>query len=190
MRIPKKSSIFAYSLYPKTNEMAEVLKYTLPALVVVLATWLVLWKMMKQDQEKRDFELKKNTQKEITPVRLRGYERLALLLERTTPEQMLRDLDVQNLTAQQIATLLVQKVRMEHDHNLSQQIYVSDTVWDAIVEAREQMIAFLSTTARQFPAEANGLQVAQLMLTAYAQNGETPNEKALRILKEEARQLF
>jgi hypothetical protein len=170
--------------------MAEILKYMLPALLVMLTAWLVLWKMLREDRMKRDFELKSKSQKELLPIRLRGYERLAILLERTTPEALLRDLDVQDLTAQQISTLLLQKLRLEFDHNLSQQIYVSDQVWEAVTNAREQMILFLSTMARQFPADTNGLEVAKLMLTAYAQNGETPHQKALRTLKDEARSLF
>lgn len=168
----------------------EVLKYTIPALLVLLATCLVLWKMLQEDREKRAFELKRKSQKEITPIRLRGYERLSLLLERTTPEALLRDLDVQNLTAQQISSLLMQKLRLEFDHNLSQQIYVSDEAWEAINNAREQMVMFLSTMARQFPPETNGLEVAKLMLTAYAENGETPHQKAMKILKDEVRELF
>ena len=103
---------------------------------------------------------------------------------------MLRDLDVQDLTAQQICSLLLEKLRLEFDHNLSQQIYVSDEAWEAISTAREQMVLFLSTTARQFPAETNGLEVAKLMLTAYAQNGETPHQKAMKVLKNEVRTLF
>ncbi len=170
--------------------MTEVLKYTIPGLLVLLSTWLVLWKMLREDRFKREFELKRKSQKEITPLRLRGYERLALLLERTTPEALLRDLDVAQLTAQQISSLLLQKLRLEYDHNLSQQIYVSNEAWEAITDAREQMVLFLSTTARQFPADTNGLEVAKLMLTAYAQNGETPNQKALKILKDEVRTLF
>lgn len=170
--------------------MAEILKYTLPALLVLLATWLVLWKMLQEDRAKREFELKRKSQKEITPLRLRGYERLALLLDRTTPEALLRDLDVQELTAQQISSILLQKLRLEFDHNLSQQIYVSDEVWEAITEAREQMVLFLSTMARQYPAETNGVEVAKLMLTAYAQNGETPHQKAMKKLKDEVRTLF
>ena len=170
--------------------MMEVLKYSIPALLVLLATCLVLWKMLQEDREKRAFELKRKSQKEITPIRLRGYERLSLLLERTTPEALLRDLDVQSLTAQQISSLLMQKLRLEFDHNLSQQIYVSDEAWEAISNAREQMVLFLSTMARQFPPETNGLEVAKLMLTAYAENGETPHQKAMKILKDEVRDLF
>ena len=174
----------------KNGLMMEVLKYTIPALLVLLATCLVLWKMLQEDREKRAFELKRKSQKEITPIRLRGYERLSLLLERTTPEALLRDLDVQSLTAQQISSLLMQKLRLEFDHNLSQQIYVSDEAWEAISNAREQMVLFLSTMARQFPPETNGLEVAKLMLTAYAENGETPHQKAMKILKDEVRDLF
>ena len=170
--------------------MVEILKYTLPALLVLLTAWLLLWKLLQEDREKRAFELKRQSQKEITPLRLRGYERLALLLERTTPEALLRDLDVQSLNAQQISSLLMQKLRLEFDHNLSQQIYVSAQAWDAILNAREQMVLFLSTTARQFPADTGGLEVAKLMLTAYAQNGETPHQKALKVLKDEVRTLF
>ena len=170
--------------------MAEILKYTIPALLVMLTTWLILWKMLQEERAERELELKRSAQKETLALRLRGYERLALLLERTTPEALLRDLDVQDLNAQQISTLLLQKLRIEFDHNLSQQIYVSDATWEAISEAREQMTLFLSTTARQFPAETNGVEVAKLMLTAYAQNGETPHQKAMKILKEEARTLF
>ena len=174
----------------KQMTMSEILKYTIPALLVMLTTWLILWKMLQEERAKRELELKRNAQKETLALRLRGYERMAMLLERTTPEALLRDLDVQDLNAQQISTLLLQKLRLEFDHNLSQQIYVSDATWEAISEAREQMILFLSTTARQFPAETNGVEVAKLMLTAYAQNGETPNQKAMKILKDEASTLF
>jgi Fe-S cluster assembly ATPase SufC len=52
------------------------------------------------------------------------------------------------------------------------------------------MVLFLSTMARQYPAETNGLEVAKLMLTAYAQNGETPHQKAMKVLKDEVRTLF
>ena len=85
----------------------EILKYCLPALIVLLATWLVLFKMLREERDKREFELRKASHKEALPIRLRGYERLAILLERTTPEHMLRDMDIANLTVQQLQILLL-----------------------------------------------------------------------------------
>lgn len=128
--------------------------------------------------------------KEMLPIRLRAYERLTLLLERTEPEHLLRDIDLSSLTVQQLSTLLIQKIRQEYDHNLTQQIYVSEGAWERIVNAREQMILFVSTTCRQFPADTPAVEAAKRMLEAYNINGETPDQEALRKLKAEARELF
>ena len=61
----------------------EILKYILPALVVLGATYVVLSKQLANEADRRNFELRKLNVNQITPVRLRAYERLTLLLERT-----------------------------------------------------------------------------------------------------------
>lgn len=170
--------------------MLEILKYILPALIVLLCSWIVMHMMLKEERERRDFALRKETKKEITPIRLRGYERLSLVLERTTPQHMLRDLDVANLTVRELQTLLIKTVRMEFDHNLSQQIYVSDMTWDAVVLAQEEMIHFINAGAAQYPANASALQYAQQMIVAYDSNGLTPTQAAQNRLREEARELM
>ncbi len=166
--------------------MIELLKYCIPSLIVLLATWIVMHKLFKNEQQKREWELKRAAQKEISPIRLRAYERLALMLERTQPEHMLMDLDVSQFTAAQLQQRLLQTIRLEFDHNLSQQIYVSEQVWELIVAARGQMLAFVSAMAMQLPQESTTLDYAKVLLTAYSTNGETANEKALRALKAEA----
>lgn len=168
----------------------EILKYTLPALIVLATTWLVLYKMLKEERDKRDFELKKNTRKEITAIRLRGYERLSLLLERTAPEHLLRDLDVNGLTVRELQILLLKTIRMEFDHNLSQQIYVNDATWNAIMLVEQELIRFVSTGAANFAPDAPALPYAQQLITVYDTNGETPTQVALFHLKAEARNLM
>ena len=105
--------------------MKEVFLYTMPALIVLAATWIVMYKLFRNEQQKREWELKKQSQKEITPIRLRAYERLALLLERTTPEHILSELNIGEMTVLELQQHLLRTVRVEFDHNLSQQIYVS-----------------------------------------------------------------
>ena len=170
--------------------MTEILKYCIPALIVLLATWIVMYKLFQNEQQKREWELKKAAQKEISPIRLRAYERLALVLERTQPEPLLMDLDVSQFTVPQLQQRLLQTIRLEFDHNISQQIYVSEQVWDKIAAARGQMLAFVSAMAMQLPAESTSLDYAKTLLTAYSTNGETANETALHALKEEAARLI
>lgn len=166
--------------------MVEILKYCLPSLIVLLATWLVMYKLFKSEQQKREWELKRASQKEISPIRLRAYERLALMLERTQPEHLLVDLDVSQLTVPQLQQRLLQTIRLEFDHNMSQQIYVSEQVWDQIMSARAQMLSFVTAMAMQLPPDSTALDYAKRMLTAYNTNGETANQAALYALKEEA----
>ena len=166
--------------------MIEALKYCIPTLIVLAATWIVMYKLFKNEEQKRLWELKKAAQKEISPIRLRAYERLALMLERTQPEHLLVDLDVSAFTVQQLQQRLLQTIRLEFDHNMSQQIYVSEQVWDKITLARGQMLAFVTAMAIQLPPNSTALDYAKTLLTAYNTNGETANQVALRALKEEA----
>lgn len=170
--------------------MIEVLKYCVPALCVLLATWIVMQKFYKSEAEKRLWELKRLAQKEISPLRMRAYERLALLLERTTPEHMLVELNLGEMTILQVQQHIMHTIRMEYDHNISQQIYVGEQVWNAIIESRDQMVAFINTMAQQMPPESNALDYAKVLITAYASNGETANQQAMQLLRAEARSLL
>ena len=170
--------------------MVEILKYCIPALCVLLATWLIMRQFYKAEAEKRLWELKRLAQKEISPVRLRAYERLALLLERTTPEHMLLELNLGEMTILQVQQHLVRTIRMEYEHNASQQVYVSEAVWGMVLNSKEQTVVFVNTIAQQLPPESTALDYAKTLITAYATNGDTPNELALQALKKEAQTLL
>lgn len=170
--------------------MIEIFKYSIPAICVLLATWLVMHRFYKSEAEKRLWELKRLSQKEISPIRMRAYERLTLLLERTTPEHMLIELNLSEMTPLQVQAHLMRTIRQEYDHNLSQQIYISNEVWDLIDNAKQQTIAFVNSIAQQMPPESNALDYAKTLITAYRSNGDTPNDIALQALKNEAKTLL
>ena len=170
--------------------MIEILKYTLPALIVLLAAWLVLSKMLREERERRNFELRKQDRSQTIPIMLRGYERLALLMERITPEHLLLNCDLQQMSVVELQKYMLSTIRAEFDHNVSQQVYVSDDVWAAVVIAKEETLRFVSDCASKLPPNATALQYANLMIEAYNLNGETPLQQALRLLKQEARRLY
>lgn len=177
----------------------QVMMFTIPALVVLLSVWIVMHKLFKTEEEKRLWELKRASQKEISPTRLRAYERLALVLERTQPEALIMGLSerleasgesLSGLTIMRMQQELLRTVRLEFDHNLSQQIYVSDETWSKIIGARDEMAAFISAMALQLPKESTSMDYAKVLMTAYRSNGETPHQIAMEALKDEARGLL
>lgn len=170
--------------------MTQVLPYILLVLVMVLGFWLILHSMYRNEEKKRQFELKRESQKTVSPIRLRAYERLALLLERTTPAHMLVGLDLSNMTVTQLQQHLLQTIRAEFEHNMSQQVYVSDEVWTLVLNARDQMAAFVIGMATQLSPDATAQTYATTLLTAYNSNGQTPSDKALEELRNEAKGLM
>lgn len=173
-----------------------VIAIILTIVVLIFGFWLIQYSQFRNEEKKRQWELKRESQKSISPIRLRAYERLTLLLERTKPEHMIMEMQkaypeaMTTWTVGQMQQYLLQTLRAEFDHNQSQQVYVSDEVWDLIINARDQMGAFLIAITAQLPQGANAQTYVTALLTAYASNGTTPTEKALEELKNEAKELM
>ena len=164
--------------------------------MLIFGFWLIQQSQFRNEERKRQWELKRESQKSVSPIRLRAYERLTLLLERTKPEHMIIELQqkepnaLSTWTVGQLQQYLLQTIRAEFDHNQSQQVYVSDEVWDMIISARDQMGSFIIAISAQLPLNANAQTYATTLMTAYASNGLTPTDKALEMLKDEAKSLM
>ena len=57
------------------TDALEILKYTIPAFIVFLAVFFIMKKFMDNEYRKLVFELKRNSQKLTTPIRLQAYEK-------------------------------------------------------------------------------------------------------------------
>jgi len=77
----------------------EILKYTLPAIIVFIATYFVTKSFFDNESQKRRLDFRLNNQKLITPVRLQAYERLTLLLERISPESLIMRTQAQGMNS-------------------------------------------------------------------------------------------
>lgn len=171
-----------------------ILLLVLLPLMAVGGVFIALKHMeLQRLREEREWEVKKTTRKEITTVRLRAYERLALMLERTTPESMIMRLTADSnpalLKPKELETLLLTMLRAEFEHNMSQQIYTSEELWDHIIFARDEMAAFIHTIAEHLPEDASGTDYATTLMKAYSQNGTTPHQRVMEELKAEIRHI-
>lgn len=170
--------------------IAEILKYTLPALFVFLATYLVMSKMVKSEQLRLKAENVLNNQKFITPIRLQAYERMVLLMERISPQSLIMRTQRQNITNQELQSALLKTIRSEFEHNMAHQLYISDKAWEMVRMAKEDCIKFINQTALQTKPDGNSLQLCKLVLESTMDRELDPTTKAIGYLKEEIRTLF
>lgn len=167
------------------NIWLEILKYTLPSAVMLVTVVIMMKIFFKQEENKFRFEQYKQNNNIVLPIRLRAYERLAIFLQRTTPESMLTRLDFSGLTVVQLQQMLHKVVRDEFEHNVSQQIYVSPQTWNLVVEARESIIKLINITASQLAPDISAMTLAQTLIATYAASNNPPTETALEFITHE-----
>jgi hypothetical protein len=173
------------------NDIFELLKYTLPALIVFLTAYFLLTRYMQKDATAKAIELKLKRDKEIVMLRLQAYERLALFLERISPANVISRVRTPDMIATELQYSMVKNIREEYEHNLSQQIYVSSTSWNLIVASKDEIIKTINLIGQQLPPDASSGQLINAIFTGIARaNAPLPTEHALEILKSECRELF
>ena len=171
------------------NVIIEIAKWLLPSLMVFLAVWIVFNHVKNSDKRRYAYELRLKEKRAILPARLQAHERMMLFLERISPEALIMRLQRPNLTVQQLHSMLLKTIRQEWDHNVAQQLYLSDKAWTLIKNSCENIVKLINTEAGKLKPSDPAMQLSQKILEECS--GERPlTADAIRLLKEEVRNLF
>ncbi len=165
-------------------------KILLPAGAVLYAMYLVVKSFLTKDLEKKLLEIKLKNTETVLPVRLQAYERICLLLERISPNNLVTRLNANDMNAAQFQQILVGEIREEFNHNLSQQVYLSDETWTLVKNAKEDVVAVINLAAQQTPGDAKSLELAKKIFELMLEKNNDPIGFALKKVKEEIQTAF
>ncbi len=168
----------------------ELLKIILPALLVFLAGYLAIERLLRNEANRRKVDITISRQKVSTPIRLQAYERIVLYLERISPESLLLRLNQPGLTSKKLQALLLSTIREEWEHNLSQQLYISSKAWGLVKNAKSNVIKLISICADKVDANESAMILSKLILDNLVEMENHPTEKAIEFLKNEVNELF
>jgi len=172
------------------TEFLEILKYTLPAVIVLLCAVLLIKYFLKAESEKSRIASKGKISEKTIQIRLQAYERIVLLLERISPQQLVLRIDSSEMDTNQYQRHLLRTVREEFEHNLAQQIYVSVEAWEMVKSAKETVIQMINKSAKDIPADATALSVASKLVELNMLDGNKQIDKAISFVKKEVMELF
>ena len=171
--------------------LIDVLSLTIPPLLVFLTAYFMLKQQSRKELELKMLDLKLRDSKEMRVLRLQAYERLALFLERVSPYSLVGRCIEPDMISQELQYALVRTIRAEFEHNLSQQVYVSDNAWNLIVQSKDEIIKTINVISAQVSGDASAQELSRFLLQAIANaNMPLPTQQALDYLKAEARELF
>lgn len=159
-------------------------------LLIMLAAVILLSRLVRmKDSELRNggkIELKVQALKIVLPLKVQAYERFLLYLERVQLPQLVKRFYVPGIEKGQFHLQLLQSVREEFEHNLAQQLYVSDSTWNAVVNAKEELVNQINATFEQLKDEEDVGILAQSLVAL-------PNpmvEQAVIVLKHDFERLL
>ena len=87
---------------------------------------------------------------------MQAYERLITFTERCAFKSLLERFPAGNLDATQLQVVYREGIRSEFEHNLAQQIYVPEGIWQAVQDLKEQQLFIIEQLTAALPQGAPG----------------------------------
>jgi len=169
-------------------QIVEGLKYAMPAAVTGYTTYYFLQSFYRNEEKKQLILARKDLSKHALPIRLQAHERLALFLERISPSKLIQQIQPGSDDKKLYELALVFRVNEEFEHNLTQQIYVSNKCWEMVTTSKNATMMFIKQIAEDENVKtAQDLQKALIERSAQE---EVPTNIGLAFIRSEVSELL
>jgi len=167
------------------DNLLIALQYTLPSIVGLGAAVLIIKAFIDKEFRERRNEYVLKNQKIVTPIRLQAYERIIMFLERIGPGNLITRVQEGGMSAKQLQMQLLQQIRAEFEHNISQQIYITDESWEIVKNSKENLIKLINVASKNMNEGSTAFDLTRAILDVYLKVENPPIEIAIKKIKEE-----
>jgi hypothetical protein len=168
----------------------DILKYILPSIIVFFTSYILVGKFLQERTNREIREFKRQSEDLVNPLKLQAYERLMMLLERLSPQQLITNNSIQGLTVFEAKHLFSEAINAEYNHNVSQQIYVSSQLWSLVKVVKEEVIELFNSSAEGLSNDSSGVDLCKVVVNRLIENQTQPTQKAIDFLKAEVKLYF
>jgi hypothetical protein len=161
-------------------------------IIVIIAGIFLYYKIPKNKINKEvQSEIPAKPSQQSSLMKIQSYERLVIFAERIGFRSLIDRLSSDILNAKELGIVFSEAIRNEFDHNLSQQIYISEKAWQAIIDLKDQQIFIINLLVSTLQAEASGKELSEAMLSLLkADENASMQTTVLEALRFEARQIL
>jgi hypothetical protein len=132
------------------------------SILIALALIGVLWFLYRRPKSGTSTEKSINTGS--VGLQLQAYERLTLLVDRIAIPNLISRTNHEGLSARDMQLVLTRSIRDEFDYNITQQIYVTPQIWNAVKNLKEKNLLIINQVASVLPPNASGLDLNRSLL--------------------------
>ncbi len=168
----------------------EIIKITVPALIVFFTVQTLLKEYLDKQYKLKQLDYQQKKQDGTLPLRLQAYERLSLFCERISIPNLVLRLRTEEMQVADLKVAMLIAIQQEYEHNISQQIYISDQLWQILQLSRDEIVYMISNTAASLPADANANELAKRLFQLIGESESNILSKAQLAIKKEVSTLF
>lgn len=165
------------------NEIIEILKYCIPSVIVFGITYYLMNTFFEREKKLKQEENRAMAQKDYIPLRIQAYERAALYLERIDPNNLIMRIHTPGMTAARLHGELLKAIREEYNHNMVQQIYMSQRSWNQLKQAKEESLKIINMAMQQMNSNSSGMELSSAIFEIVSKLEKLPTEIALEKVK-------
>lgn len=168
----------------------EVGSVEIQGMATVILFGFIFFLMTELRMIRRELRAKQPAIAGNSQLQLQAYERLTLLADRITLKNLVARMHSTDLTAAELQAGVVETIRNEYEHNITQQIYINPEVWKAVTKMKEQNIFIINQLAAALPPQANAWELSNLILEYSSKNNAELNAIVLDAIQYEVKKLL
>jgi hypothetical protein len=133
-----------------------------------------------------DFKFQQSTpgdNNQLFALKLQAHERMIVFVERINPSNVLIRLHQQGFSVSDLQAVVINEINSEYQHNITQQLYITDGTWNVIRKLKDDTIAMIGNAAKGLAADATGVDLSKRVLQHMAAMQENPYDLTLTLIK-------
>ncbi|WP_115879497.1 DUF7935 family protein [Lutibacter oceani] len=172
----------------ETEKIIDLISYTVPAIVTGIVSYYFFFNYTKNEERKIKLSILKENQNNGLHLKLQAYERMTLFMERIKPSKLLLRVTSINNDKNAYTLSLINTIEQEFEHNLSQQIYISEECWSVIIAAKNATSQIIKKTSEDKNI-TNAQELREAILKRMLETSP-PSTTALSFIKNEVKSIL
>ena len=78
----------------------------------------------------------------------------------------------------------------EFEHNITQQLYISNTAWEEVKKAKDEAMKLLAITITRTPDHGDAIEYTKVLIQVLAEVNATSTSAAINVVRNEAAKIF
>ena len=170
------------------SKIIELLSFTIPSIITGFVAYYFFQSHTTSEENKMKLSLLSENRKQALPIKLQAYERMTLFLERLNPANLLLRVTSINNDKNAYTQSLINTIENEFEHNLAQQIYISEKCWSVITAAKNTTIQIIKKISAE--DEISNAQELREEILKKLFNNPAPSTTALAFIKNEVKNII